>query len=417
MRRHLFSIIVLLLVNLVTMPPAMAQLVSANGGVPSRSDTNTRLAPASHNASIKPLPPASAAVAQQPNGKVLRVGLLIPLTGRNADIGRAMQDSATMALYDKYASLSLQEGTILLELLPKDTGDTPEQAAAAATQAIEQGAQFLIGPIFADASQAVMDIARAKNVSVLSLSNNLTNGGKGVYAYGFSPQEQAARVVTFALKSGKSRIGVLAPNSPLGLSVIAAAKEALAANGQTLVAEAMYAPQGLGIEVAVNQLIPPGSTPDFNALLLVEAGPTLNTLLRTLATRGATLPNVQLLGLGMWDDAALIRRTSLDGAWLASSPPSETSMFENHFLRTYNYPPPRIASLSYDAVSLAVTLATSGRPFDEETLANDTGFIGPANGIFRMRSNGKTERGLAVLQIEGVNFRTLSPAPKAFGGK
>ena len=401
MRRHLFFGLLVLLTSAV----ASAQLVSASGGTGSRSVTATTL------------PPPPSPNAPQANGKLLRVGLLVPLTGRNADIGRAMQDSATMALYDKYASLSLQESTVRVELLPKDTGDTPEQAAAAATQAIEQGAQFLIGPIFADATQAVMDVARAHNVSVLSMSNNLTNGGKGVYAYGFSPQDQAARVVTFALKSGKSRIAILVPNSPLGLSVLAATKDALAANGQALVAEATYAPQGLGIDAAVNKLIPPGSVPDFNALLVVEGGPPLNTLLRTLASRGATLPSVQLLGLGMWDDAALIRRASLDGAWLASSPPNETAMFENHFRRTYNYTPPRIASLSYDAVSLAVTLATSGRPFDTATLANDTGFSGPANGVFRLRNNGKTERGLAVLQIEGSSFRVLSPAPKVFVGK
>ena len=407
MRRHLFSGMVLLMASVAC--SAMAQPKPLLTSVGNRQQY---IAPV---ANLKPVP-ASAAVVPS-GGKVIRVGLLLPLTGRNSDIGRAMQDAATMALYDKYSSLSLQENTIRLELLPKDTGDTPEQAAAAATAAIEQGAKFIIGPIFSDATQAVTEVARAKNISVLSLSNNLSDAGKGVYAYGFSPQDQAARVAEYALASGKARIAVLVPNSPLGLSVAAAVKETLAAKGQTVAAEATYAPQGLGLEAAVNKLVPAGNTPDFTALVLAEGGPMLNTLLRTLAARDASLPNVQLLGVGIWDDAALIRRTSLDGAWLASSPPDATSKFETNFRATYNYTPPRIASLSYDAISLAVTLATSGRSFDAATLANDAGFNGPANGVFRLRSNGKTERGLAVMQIEGSNFRVLSPAPKAFVGK
>ena len=121
-----------------------------------------------------------------------------------------------------------------------------------------------------------------------------------MYAYGFSPQDQAARVAEYALASGKARIAVLVPNSPLGLSVAAAVKETLAAKGQTVAAEATYAPQGLGLEAAVNKLVPAGNTPDFTALVLAEGGPMLNTLLRTLAARDASLPNVQLLGVGIW---------------------------------------------------------------------------------------------------------------------
>jgi len=354
--------------------------------------------------------------APAPVTNTIRVALLLPLTGRNADIGRAMQDAATVALYDKYASLSIQQSTIRVELLPKDTGDTPQQAIAAMNEAVADGVQFVIGPVFADATEAVAPIAVAKNIALLSLSNSVPYAGKGVFAYGFSPQDQTVRVVEYAVKSGKKSIAALVPNSPLGSTVLATAKATLKANGQALVAEASYAPQGLGLDAAVKALMPEGGR-KFDALLLPEGGAPLGTMLRTLASHGVTPQNTQFIGTGMWDDAALVRRVPLDGAWLASSPPSNTALFETRFRQSYNYPPPRIASLAYDAVSLAVTIATSGRAFDAATLTSEAGFIGPANGVFRLRPTGKTERSLAVLQINGGAFDVISPAPTAFVGK
>lgn len=348
--------------------------------------------------------------------KTVRVGLLLPLTGRNAELGRAMQDAATVALYDKYASLSLRENTVRVELLPKDTGDTPEQAIAAVNQAISDGATLMIGPIFSDATEAVAPIARAKNIPVISLSNNLASAGQGVFAFGNSPQDQTARIVRYALKNEKSRIAVLAPNSALGSMVLNTTKEILAAQGLSLAAQGAYVGQGLGIDAAVTQLMP-NSTPAFDALLIPESGNALPTILRTLAAHGITSQNVQFMSTGVWDDTALLRRVPLDGAWIATLNPENTTLFETRFRTAYHYAPPRITGLAYDAVSLAVTLATSGHEFDIPSLTNDVGFLGPANGAFRLRSNGKTERGLAVLQIGGSAFRVLDPAPEGFSGK
>ncbi len=347
-------------------------------------------------------------------GATVRVGLLLPLTGRSAELGRAMQDAATVALFDKYASLSPRQASTKLELLPKDTGDTPEQAEQAMREALAEGAEFIIGPIFADATQASAPAARAQSISVLSLSNSAQRGGAGVYMFGFSPQEQTARVVNYSLSVGKSRIAALVPDSALGTMVLDSARATLAAQGIALVREVKYSSQGIGIDEAANALLAQHASPDFDALLLPEGGPALGTMLRALGSRGMNSSNVQLLGTGIWDDAALIRRAPLEGAWLASSPPSSTAAFEARFRSTYQYVPPRIASLAYDAVSLAVTLVTSGRPFDAATLTSHAGFVGPANGMFRLRQDGRVERGLAVLQVQAGTFKAVSPAPAGF---
>lgn len=358
--------------------------------------------------------PGATPPAAVVNARTVKVGLLLPLTGRNASLGRAMQDAATISLFDKYAHLSPTLASIRVELLPKDTGDTPEQAAGAMKRALDDGAEFIIGPIFSESTQAAAPIAMAKGIGVLSLSNNQDLAKPGVYMFGFSPVEQTQRILAYALRQGHVRIAALVPDSVLGDTVLSTARETLANSGVELAASAKYAAQGVGIDRAISTLVPPGTTPDFDALLLPEGGPSLGTILRALAQHGIKQPQVQFLGTGIWDDATLVRRVNLDGAWLASSPPETTSLFEKRFVGNYKYTPPRVASLSYDAVALAVTLATSDRGFGPSALTGSTGFSGPANGIFRLHGNGQTERGLAVLAISGGGFTVLDPAPGSF---
>jgi branched-chain amino acid transport system substrate-binding protein len=345
---------------------------------------------------------------------IVKVGLLLPLTGRNAELGKTLHDSATVALFDQYARLSPKQQSTRVVLVAKDTGDTPQQAALATAAAIDEGAQFLIGPVFSEETEASAAIAKAQNITMLSLSNNRARASQGVFTFGFSPQEQAARVVNYAITSGKTRIAVLSPRSALGEAVLAATRVALKDAGLDMAAEAQYAAQGVGIEAALNTLVPPGTEPKFDALLLPESGPALDTILHALAGRGVRPGNMQFLGTGIWDDAALLKRVNLESAWLASSSPSDTAMFENRFKTTYKYVPPRVASLTYDAVALAVTLATSQRGFEPVILTNPSGFKGPANGLYRLRADGTVERGLAVIQVEGGNLKVISKAPSLF---
>ncbi len=359
--------------------------------------------------------------AQTPTGpqpvtvsRTVRVGLLLPLTGRSSSLGKQMQDAATVALFDKYARLSSAQQEVRVELLPKDTGDTVEQARTAMKGALDDGVELVIGPVFGPATEAAAPLAQAKNVPVISFTNNNALAASGVYAFGFLPQEQAERVVNYALKAGKTRIAALVPDSPSGEVVLKAAQDAMAANGKTLVVEAKYPAQGVGIERALNTLLPPGAPVAFDTLLLPEGGPALSTILRALRARGVSQENVQLMGTGFWDNPSLLRSVALDGAWLASSPPQSTALFEQRFSATYNYAPTRTSSLAYDAVALAVTLATSNRPFDVPSMTQSSGYTGPANGIFRLRGNGTVQRGLAVLQVQGSNMLVIDPAPAGF---
>jgi hypothetical protein len=107
---------------------------------------------------------------------------------------------------------------------------------------------------------------------------------------------------------------------------------------------------------------------------------------------------------------------ALQGGWFAAPDASGFAGFAERYRSRYGSDPTRVATLSYDAVSLAAALArTQGsQRFSETVLTNQSGFAG-ADGVFRFRQDGTNERALAVLEVRGSAAVTVSPAPKNLG--
>jgi ABC-type branched-subunit amino acid transport system substrate-binding protein len=129
------------------------------------------------------------------------------------------------------------------------------------------------------------------------------------------------------------------------------------------------------------------------------------------------LKRLKLIGTGVWNDPKLFRLPQLQGAWFPAPEPSGFAAFAQRYRARYNAEPSRIASLSYDALSLAAALVrTQGsQRFSETVLTNPSGFAG-ADGLFRFHPDGTSDRGLAVLEIRNGSAVMVSPAPKSFAG-
>ena len=103
----------------------------------------------------------------------------------------------------------------------------------------------------------------------------------------------------------------------------------------------------------------------------------------------------------------------MQGAWFSAPENSGFNSFADRYRAKFSSDPTRLATLSYDAVTLAIALANSqgSRRFADSSLLDKGGFNG-ADGLFRFRGDGLNDRGLAVLQIGGGKTTTISPAPK-----
>ena len=107
--------------------------------------------------------------------------------------------------------------------------------------------------------------------------------------------------------------------------------------------------------------------------------------------------------------------TMLRGAWYAAPDPAKRADFERRFISTYNRPPHRLATLAYDAVALAGQLARlkQNGDFSAEAITNSNGWSG-VDGVFRFLPDGRTDRALAVIEIQGERNTVISPAPGNF---
>jgi len=152
-----------------------------------------------------------------------------------------------------------------------------------------------------------------------------------------------------------------------------------------------------------------------DALFLPAAPEDLQSLAPLLASNGVTSKSLQFLGTGQWDFPNVGREAALVGGWFPAPDPSGWARFTSSYAKTYGATPPRIASLAYDAVSLAVSLSGNppGQRYTTTTLTRGSGFAG-VDGLFRLLPDGTSERGLAILEVRAYGPQLIEPAPANF---
>jgi hypothetical protein len=151
----------------------------------------------------------------------------------------------------------------------------------------------------------------------------------------------------------------------------------------------------------------------IDSLLIAEGGEALRSLSATLEQNGVTPDKVTILGTGLWDDSVTRATPIAQGGWYAGVSPELVDSFNSKYSGAYGSNPPRIASLAYDAVSLAAGLARKG-DFTSAAITEASGFQGQ-NGLFRFRQDGLIERGLAILEMTSNGPQVVAQPPSRFG--
>jgi ABC-type branched-subunit amino acid transport system substrate-binding protein len=355
----------------------------------------------------------SAPAGGQPTGQTLgtgkvKVGLILPLTaeGQGAVVGNALKNAAEMALAEFPGAD--------LTLLVKDDRGTADGAATAAREALGEGAELIIGPLFAPSVQAAGQVARAANRPVMAFSSDSNVATRGVYLLSFPPENDVNRVIAYASAQGRKSFAALVPDTAYGKVVEAAFQQAVAARGARVVAIERFGADQAAMRAAVGRLAPAFGQSD--ALFVPAAADTMPALGLALQQGGYDPAKIKPLGTGVWNDANVARVPAIQGGWFASPDTAGFNAFAGRYQQRFNTPPTRTATLSYDAVSLAAALVrTQGsQRFAETVLTNPSGFAG-ADGVFRFRPDGQNERGLAVLELRNGQIVTVNAAPRDLG--
>jgi len=335
-----------------------------------------------------------------------RIAMLLPLSGRAAPIGRAMQQAAEMALFDS--------GAKDLALAAYDSGDTGDSAVEAYKRAQTDGAALILGPLFGSSATALAPLRGTYRTNIISFSNDESVAQPGLWVMGIAAPPQVRRVVDHSISAGIRRFAVFAPRTAYGDQMARTLESQVAIRGGTVVASELY-DDGADLGAASRRLAEAAKGEGKLAILVPVSPPRVTTVLASLAAAGIDSGSVQLIGTGVWDVPGIGSEAMLQGAWYAAPDPARRADFERKFVATYGRPPQRLATLAYDAVALAGQLARlkPGGDFSAEALTNPNGWYG-VDGIFRFLPDGRTERGLAVIEIRGERGIVVSPAPNSF---
>src|SRR6185312_9479731 len=356
---------------------------------------------------------SSPGAPQQPTtnigeGKV-KAGLILPLSASgNATVAaQSMRNAAEMAL----AEFNNPD----LQLLVKDDGGSAPGAQQAAQQALDEGAEIILGPLFALTVGPVGRAARARGVPVIAFSTDTNVAARGVYLLSFLPEADVERIIGYAASQGRRSFAALVPDNAYGSVAEAAFKQAVGRAGGRVIALERYPLDRAQMQTPVRNVAQAASQAD--AIFVPDGTDAVPTIVQTLTANGIDTKRVQLLGTGLWEDAQIFSNPLLDGAWYAGPDSTGFRNFSARYRSRYGKDPVRTASLAYDAVALVAALVkTQGRQrFSDDVLTNSSGFTG-IDGLFRFRPDGTNQRGLAVLRVSPTGGQIISPPPKGFGG-
>lgn len=342
------------------------------------------------------------------------VALLVPSgSGQASDelLARSLQNAARLAVSDL--------GTNRIDLRVYNTSGQPATAQAMTTQAIADGAKIILGPVFAQEANAAGAAARAQGVNVLAFSNNPDIAGGNVFILGPTFGNTAARLATYAVRNGKRRIMVVHDQNTAGQLGRAAIEQGVARAGGTVVGVDSYEFSQNGVVSAAPRIAATARDTSADAVFLTaDTAGALPLISQLLADNGMGPAATQFIGLTRWDiPQATLALPGVQGGWFALPDPALYQQYQSRYQAAFGEAPHPISGLAYDGIAAIGALLKQGRAtaLTGQALTQSAGFVG-VNGIFRLRSDGQNERGLAVAEIRNNQVMIIDPAPRSFGG-
>jgi branched-chain amino acid transport system substrate-binding protein len=353
----------------------------------------------------EPLPgPQGSSSGDQLGTGPIHVAMILPLTqGQGGDslVGTSLRNAADLALSET--------GSTDITIAIKDDHSTPDGARDAAQAAVSEGDELILGPLFSPNVRTVAQVAQPANKPVVAFSTDTSTAGPGVYLLSFLIENYVDRIVDYAAAQGKRSFAALIPDNDYGHVAEAEFQQFAARRGLRVMGVEDYQPQTMNAQV--QKIAALGN--QIDALFIPEQADAMPAMAQALTAAGLDSRKVQILGTGLWNDTRVLSLPALQGAWFAAPDNAGFTAFAARYRARFNSDPTRIATLGYDAASLAVALARRPGPdhFSQDVLTSRAGFNG-VDGVFRFLPNGRNERALAILQVNNGTTAQLSPAPR-----
>lgn len=371
-----------------------------------------------------------------------RVGVLLPLTGDAARYGNGLKNATMLALED------VKNPNLILQYY--DTKSSTEGARTAVQNALNQNVQMIIGPLKSSSVRAISDETTRKNIPVIAFSTTEDVLQPSVYTLGLLVDEQVNRIISYAVKKGRSRLALLVPDNATGIAVAKAAVKAAKKNSIVVTRIAFYPPNTSDFSNILSEMTDYNTRHarmeklkaslkakadagdaesakalrrvsthdtlgeiDFDMVLIPEKGAQLKSAVAMFGYYDVFAPDVKFLGTSLWENSKLNNESTIVGSWYPAISRSHSNYFVNKYSYVFGERPQALYALGYDAVALANAIARQGGNNPTTVITNPDGYVG-INGMFRLFENGRNQHSMDIVEVKKTGDVVIDQAPSRF---
>ncbi|MBL6799204.1 MAG: ABC transporter substrate-binding protein [Candidatus Pelagibacter bacterium] len=355
----------------------------------------------------------------------IKIGLLIPLTGENSEIGESIINSVGLAI-NKINNSSI-------EIIPKDTGSNPDMALDAAIELSNLGVKIIIGPVF---NESLAYLNKVNEITFLALTNKNNNFSKNIINAGINATSQLRAINRFIKLEKIKKTIFLTPDVSfkneievaISRSKIKVKKNYIYNTDPTKLTEQIekitrYQIRKQNLQDEITRLEKSDESNkellierlkkrdtlgnvNFDSVVISDFDESLKSVATSLLYTDVSPKEKYFITLNQWFDESLLKETSSQPLYFPSVNKSNYEEFSSEYYEKYNLYPNQLSFLSYDLVGLVYYLILQNDNIINQTMfAKKTLFKGKV-GIFEIQDN-KINHILNFYKVENEKFKKI----------
>ena len=352
----------------------------------------------------------------------IKIGLLVPLTGKNSEIGQSIIKSVRLAI-NKINNPSI-------EIVPKDTQSSPKGALKAAKELAKLDIKIIIGPVF---NENLIYLDELSDITFLSLTNKNDNFSKNIINAGINATSQLNTIKKFLKLNEIKKTIFLTPN----INYKSEIKKAISISKIKIIENYTYnidptkltqqieeitrydiRKQNLEDEIVrleksnqsnKVQLIEKLKKRDtlggvkFDSIIIADFDESLKSVTTSLLYTDISPKKKYFITLNQWFDTSLLEEASAQPLYFPSINKKNYEDFSAEYFEKFNQYPNQLSFLSFDLVGLVYYLILQNNSIiDKKIFTKKTLFKGKV-GIFEIKNN-KINHILNFYKIEDNEF-------------
>jgi len=355
----------------------------------------------------------------------IKIGLLIPLTGENSEIGESIINSVGLAI-NKINNSSI-------EIIPKDTGSNPDMALDAAIELSNLGVKIIIGPVF---NESLAYLNKVNEITFLALTNKNNNFSKNIINAGINATSQFRAIDRFIKLEKIKKTIFLTPDMDfkneievaISRSKIKVKKNYVYNTDPTKLTEQIekitrYQIRKQNLQDEITRLEKSDESNkeliierlkkrdtlgnvNFDSVVISDFDESLKSVTTSLLYTDVSPKEKYFITLNQWFDESLLKETSSQPLYFPSVNKNNYEEFSSEYYEKYNLYPNQLSFLSYDLVGLVYYLILQNDNIIDQTMfAKKTLFKGKV-GIFEIQDN-KINHILNFYKVEDEKFKKI----------